>query len=110
MDVTQECIKAGPRCTPHLQEELTQLSFQTLYSVWEIYGDTGSFWDFSERIIKMLEKQVSRHIKLWRMSYQLAPESPGTIPSSHLRPSGCLPSNSIYLEISLEWRTNFTAL
>jgi len=54
------CIGAGPCCTPQLQEELSQLSFQTLYSVCEISEETEEFWHFSMEIIKMLDKRVSR--------------------------------------------------
>ena len=58
--VTEECTAAGPCCTLQLQEELSQLSFQTLYSVCEISKATKEFWYLSVEIIKMLEKQVSR--------------------------------------------------
>jgi len=57
--VTTNCIEAGPCCTPQLQEELSQLSFQTLHSVSEIFRETDGFWWLSEGIIQMLEKQVS---------------------------------------------------
>jgi len=58
--VTEECIRAGPCCTPQLQEELSQLSFQTLYSVSKICKGTDGFWWLSEEIIEMLDKQVGR--------------------------------------------------
>jgi len=57
---TARCFRAGPCCTPQLQEELSQLSFQTLYSVCEISEATEDFWQLSMEIIKMLEKWVSR--------------------------------------------------
>jgi len=57
---TTNCFRAGPCCTPQLQEELSQLSFQTLYSVCEISKATEEFWYLPMEIIKMLEKRVSR--------------------------------------------------
>jgi len=57
--VTGACIEAGSCCTPQSQEELSQLSFQTLHSVSKIFRKPGAFWWFSEKIIKMLDKQVS---------------------------------------------------
>jgi len=56
------CIQASACCTPQLREELSQISFQTLHSVSDTFefGNTRAFWYFSEEIIKMLEKQVSR--------------------------------------------------
>jgi len=60
MWLTGDCIRAGPCCTPQLQEELSQLSFQTLYSVCEISMATEKFWYLSMVIIKMLDKWVSR--------------------------------------------------
>ena len=45
-------------------------------------------------------------IKIATHRYQRTIESPGAIPSSHLWPSGSLPSNSVYLG----WRTNFADL
>jgi len=58
--VTRGCIEAGPCCTLQLREELSQISFQTLHSVCEMHELIESFWYFSEEIINMLEKQVSR--------------------------------------------------
>jgi len=60
LSVTKDCIKAGPCCTLQLQEELSQLSFQTLYSVCEISKVTEVFWYLSREIIKMLDNRVSR--------------------------------------------------
>jgi len=59
--ITNDCIEAGPCCTPQLQEELSQLSFPTLHSVSEVLKMTHGFWCLSEEIIEMLDKQVSRH-------------------------------------------------
>jgi len=56
---TEACFRADLCCTPELQEELSQLSFQTLYSVCEISGATEEFWYLSRAIIKMLDKRVS---------------------------------------------------
>jgi len=58
MSLTRKFFEAGPCCTPQLQEELSQLSFQTLYSVYE--EATVNFWYLSKAIIKMLDKRVSR--------------------------------------------------
>ena len=55
----EDCFRAGPCCTPQLQEELSQLSFHTLYSAFEIFKATEEFWYLSREIIKMLDKQVS---------------------------------------------------
>jgi len=57
---TETCFKSGLCCTPQLQEELSQLSFQTLYSVCEISEATEGFWYLSMEIINMLDKRVSR--------------------------------------------------
>jgi len=57
--VTEECTAAGPCCTLQLQEELSQLSFQTLYSIIEQLLCLGNFWSLSENILTMLDKQVS---------------------------------------------------
>jgi len=59
--VTGDCIEADPCCTTQLREELSQLSFQTLHSVTEIFEGTDHFWlSFSMAIIEMLDKQVRR--------------------------------------------------
>jgi len=58
MWVTENCIKAGPCCTPQIREELSQLPFQILHSGSDIFKYTDGFWWFSEEIIKMLDKQV----------------------------------------------------
>jgi len=58
--LTMKSFEAGPCCTPQLQEELSQLSFQTLYSFCEIWVEKEQFWDLSMEIIKMLDKRVSR--------------------------------------------------
>jgi len=58
--LTMKFFEAGPCCTPQLQEELSQLSFQTLYSFCEIWVEEEEFWDLSMEIIKMLDKRVSR--------------------------------------------------
>jgi len=60
MWVTGDCIETGPCCTAQLRQELSQISFQTLYSVSEISKYTDRFWLFSIAIIKILDKQVSR--------------------------------------------------
>jgi len=53
-------VLSGPCFTPLLLEELSRLSFQTLYNVCKIFELTENFWLLSEEIIKMLDKQVSR--------------------------------------------------
>ena len=63
--VTTYCIGAGPCCTPQLQEEISQLSFQTLHGVSEIFRQTDVFWWFSEGVIQMLEKKVSGDYLNW---------------------------------------------
>ena len=75
--LTRRCFRAGPCCTPQLQEELSQLSFQTLYSVYEISKATKEFWYFSSDIIKMLDKRASRDylncdetLTSWRQNLQ----------------------------------------
>ena len=77
LSVTKDCIKASPCCTLQLQEELSQLSFQTLYSVCEISKATEEFWYLPMEIIKMLEKRVSRDylnfdetLTSWRQNLQ----------------------------------------
>jgi len=72
-----ECIRAGACCTPQLQEELSQLSFQTLYSVCKISKATHIFWYLSKQSIKMLDKWVSRDylncdeiLTSWRQNLQ----------------------------------------
>ena len=74
---TARCFRAGPCCTPQLQEELSQLSFQTLYSVCEISEATEEFWYLSMEIINMLDKRVSRDylncdetLTSWRQNLQ----------------------------------------
>jgi len=75
--LTRKFFEAGPCRTPQLQEELNQLSFQTLYSVCKILKATVTFWYFSMDIIKMLDKQVSRDylncdetLTSWRQNLQ----------------------------------------
>jgi len=55
MYITETCMRAGPCFTPPLQEELTQIPFQALYSIVDNYN---LFWYFSEEIVNMLDKQV----------------------------------------------------
>jgi len=45
-NLTEDCINASPFCTLLLLEELNQLSFQTLYRVYEIHERTDYFWWF----------------------------------------------------------------
>jgi len=54
-----DCINAGPICTPRLQQELIQVSFQTLYTRYEMDKCTISFWSLVSRIVEMLHRQVS---------------------------------------------------
>jgi len=56
----RDCFAAGPCCTPQIREELSQLSFQTIYSITKKCMNAEVFWYFSEKIVEMLEKQVSR--------------------------------------------------
>jgi len=74
---TEECFRAGSCYTPQLQEELSQLPFQTLYSVCKISKATENFWYLAIEIIKMLEKRVSRDylncdetLTSWRQNLQ----------------------------------------
>ena len=53
------CARAGPFCTPRLQEELTRLSFQALYDVYEMCKLTREFWSLASKIIEILHSQVS---------------------------------------------------
>jgi len=80
MWLTDDCFAADPCFTPQLQEELSQLSFQTLYSVCEISKATVEFWIWSMGIIKMLDKRVSRDylncdetFTSWRQNLQEQP-------------------------------------
>jgi len=74
---TEECFRAGSCYTPQLQEELSQISFQTLYSVCKISKATDEFWYLLVVIIKMLDKWVSRDylncdeiLTSWRQNLQ----------------------------------------
>jgi len=58
--LTLRCIFAGPFCTPQLREELSRLSFQALYRVFEIGGLVEDFWLLASTIIEMLYDRVSR--------------------------------------------------
>jgi len=59
MWITGTCIEAGPCSTSQLREELSQISFQTLHSISEIFKGAYEFWRLSAEIIMMLDKQVS---------------------------------------------------
>lgn len=67
--LTLSCIHAVSFCTPQLQEELSQLSFQALYRVFEIYGGTLDFWRLTSTITEMLRNRVSHDYLHWRNSY-----------------------------------------
>jgi len=58
-EVIVDCINAGPVCTPQLRQELSQVSFQTLYAKYGMNGFTYFFWGFASRVIEMLYSQVS---------------------------------------------------
>jgi len=51
-------MRASPCFTPQFRDELGQISFQTLYSISDMFKDTRAFWYFLMEIIKMLDIQV----------------------------------------------------
>jgi len=57
-----DCIRAGSSCSPRLREELNQISFRTLYRVYERQDERGEvielFWELASEIIEMLHSQV----------------------------------------------------
>jgi len=59
--LTVNCIRAGSFCTPRLREELSQLSLQALYRIFEVNRLTGGFWSLISTIIDMLHHQVSHN-------------------------------------------------
>jgi len=63
--IVESCIDAGPLCTPRLQQQLSRLSFQTLYKVCTMYIKSYSFWLLATKIIKMLQNQVSFDYLCW---------------------------------------------
>jgi len=59
--LTVECIRASSFCTPRLREELSQLSLQVLYKIFESKALTTHFWELPSIIIEMLHKTVSHY-------------------------------------------------
>jgi len=60
LGITESFIDAGPFCILTLAQELSQLSFQTLYRHSEMIGVPQNFWWLSSSIIEMVHTQVSR--------------------------------------------------
>jgi len=58
-ELTSDCIRAGLACTPRLQKELIQLSFQGIYAVFEVNRLTVTFWHLTSTIVEMLYNRVS---------------------------------------------------
>ena len=59
-NLTRYCIDAGPLSTHRLQEEISQLPWQTLYDASEMRLPTNKFWDLLSKITDMLRSKVSR--------------------------------------------------
>ena len=59
-NLTRYCIDAGPLSTRRLQEEMSQLPWETLYDASEMRWSTHKFWDLLSKITNMLRSKVSR--------------------------------------------------
>jgi len=59
-ELTVDCMDAGPFCTPRLQEELSKLSLQALYTVFQYNGLIAGFWRLTSTIIEMLHNKLCR--------------------------------------------------